>query len=96
MFQVAVFAAKAATGPITVRYENLPGIRCFNLGGTNFLGQAFVKPLGVEKGRLQDLWFGLDVSKTATAAVRGKIIITAAGVSQTVERDAHRGRQGAR
>ena len=51
VFQVAVFAAKAATGPITVRYENLPGIRCFNLGGTNFLGQAFVKPLGVEKGK---------------------------------------------
>ena len=49
-----------------MRYENLPGIRCFNLGGTNFLGQALIKSVRVEKGKLQALWFGLDVPRTAT------------------------------
>ena len=84
VFQVGLFAAKAAAGPIAVRYENLPGIRCFNLGGTNFLGKPFSRPIAVEKGRLQALWFGLAVPETA-AAIHGKIMITAVGVSQTVD-----------
>lgn len=84
VFQLGVFAAKAATGPIAASYENLPGIRCFNLGGTDFLGRPLVKQVRVAKGRLQPLWFGLDVPKTATGAIRGKITITAAGISQTV------------
>ena len=53
VFQIGLFAAKAATGPIAVRYENLPGTRCFNLGGTNFLGQPFIKPVRVGKGKVQ-------------------------------------------
>ena len=85
VFQIGLFAAKAATGPIAVRYENLPGIRCFNLGGTNFLGQAVHQSRSVSgKGKLQALWFGFDVPKTAANAIEGKIIITAAGVSQTI------------
>lgn len=84
VFQLGLFAAKAGTGPIAVRYEQLPGIRCFNLGGTNFLGQPLVKTVQVEQGRLQALWFGLDVCKSASGAIRGQIIVTAAGVSQTV------------
>ena len=84
VFQIGLFAAKAATGPIAVRYENLPGTRCFNLGGTNFLGQPFIKPVRVGKGKVQALWFGFDVPKTATGAIQGKIIITAASVSQTI------------
>ncbi|MCE5278840.1 MAG: DUF6067 family protein [Planctomycetaceae bacterium] len=85
VFQVGLFAAKAATGPLVVHCENLPGIRCFNLGGTDFLGRAFTKTVNVEKGRLQALWFGMDVPKNVAGPIRGRIVITAGGVSQAVE-----------
>ncbi|MCY2996090.1 MAG: DUF6067 family protein [Planctomycetota bacterium] len=84
VFQLGLFAAKAGTGPIAVRYEQLAGIRCINLGGTDFLGQTLVKTVSVEQGKLQALWFGLDVPKTTTGAIQGQIIVTAANVSQTV------------
>ena len=86
VFQVGVFAAKAATGPLSVSFENLPNARCFNLGGTNFLGRAFTTPVSVEKGKLQALWFGVDVPATAARTIQGKIVITdtATKISQTM------------
>ena len=65
VFQVGVFAAKADTGPLDVRFENLPGARCFNLGGTDYLGKPFTRQVSVKHGELQALWIGIDVPKTA-------------------------------
>ncbi len=85
VFQVGVFAARAATGPITIRHENLPGSRCISLGGTDYLGRPFTKPVSVEKGKLQALWFGVDVPKNAAGPIHGRIIVTADGASQSVD-----------
>jgi hypothetical protein len=85
VFQLGLWAAKATTGPITVKYENLQGMTCFNLGGADFLGKEFVKLVSVEKANLQALWFGLNIPKYAKGTIRGKIIVTAAGASQSVD-----------
>jgi len=85
VFQVGVFAASAATGPLTVRYENLPGIRCFNLGGTDFRGQALTKTVSIEQGKLQALWFGVDVPKNASDLISGKIIVTTPGHAEEIQ-----------
>ena len=85
VFQLGVFAARNATGPLAVRYENLPGARCFNLGGSDLMGKTFAKTVTVEKGRLQPLWFGVEVPKNARKPIQGKIVVTADGVSQEVD-----------
>lgn len=36
-------------------------IRCFNLGGTDWLGKPFNKVVNVERGKVQPLWIGIDV-----------------------------------
>jgi hypothetical protein len=84
VFQVGVFAAKAGTGKLAVQFENLPGARCFNLGGTNFLGQPFTKTVQVDKGSLQALWVGMDVPKNAAGVILGRVVVTAGGVSQAI------------
>ncbi|MEI6809765.1 MAG: glycoside hydrolase domain-containing protein, partial [bacterium] len=87
VFQAGVYAARSPIGPLDVRFIDLPGIRCFNTGGIDFVGRSFSAPVHVAKGQLQALWFGIDVPKSGVAAVKGRIIITdrATGVSQTIE-----------
>jgi hypothetical protein len=95
VFQIGVFAAKTAVDNLAIEFNDLNGsgdvipaasLRCFNLGGTNFLGQPFSQSVGVARGKLQALWIGVDVPKTASGDYRGKIVVKdkATGVSQTV------------
>jgi len=96
VFQIGVFAAKSAVENIEVEFTNLIGpsgalpaasLRCFNLGGTNFMGQAFHKTISVGQGKLQALWIGVDVPKTAKGAYQGEIVVKdgVTGVSQAVQ-----------
>jgi hypothetical protein len=86
VFQLGLWAAKKAAGPITVKYEGLNGMTCFNLGENVCIDGAMLltKQVNVEKGTLQALWFGIDIDKTAKGEIRGKIVITAGGASQTI------------
>ena len=95
VFQIGVFAAKAPVVNFAVEFTNLSGpsgtlaaerLRCFNLGGTNFVGHAFREIVSVAQGRLQALWIGVDVPGTAQGAFRGQIVVkdSATGVSQSV------------
>ena len=98
VFQIGVFAAKTAVGSLAVEFSDLKGsgetlpaasLRCFNLGGTNFMGQSFHEPVSVAQGNVQALWIGVDVPKTAQGSYHGKILVKDAstGVSQTVNLD---------
>jgi hypothetical protein len=95
VFQIGVFAAKSAVQNLAVEFTKLSGpneeipaanLRCFNLGGTNFMGRPFHETVGVAQGKLQALWIGIDVPKTAQGAYRSKIVVKdgATGVSQSV------------
>lgn len=76
VFQLGVFAARTHLGPLAVEFAHLPGARCFNLGGTDFLGRPFASPVRVARGNLQALWVGVDVPSGARGPLRGRITLT--------------------
>lgn len=95
VFQIAVFAAKSATGDLAVKFSDLTasagrikstGLCCLSLGGTNFAGQPFTRQVKALKGQLQTLWVGVDVPKTAAGTYHGAVTVTdtTTGVSQDV------------
>lgn len=73
-FQVGVYARQAIEN-IRVEFGDLKteegatiaasSLRCFNLGGTNWLGHAFSKTVNVPQGKVQTLWFGVQVPAEA-------------------------------
>lgn len=64
-FQIGVFAAGTALKDLKVRFDKAPfPVTCFNTGGMNSNGMAFTKRVDVEPGRVQALWFGVDVPET--------------------------------
>ncbi len=71
VFQLGVFASKAALKNIKLSYINAPyPITCFNLEGNDSKGNYFKKNVSLAKGKVQPLWIGLDVPKSALAGTR--------------------------
>lgn len=79
VFQLGVYALRE-TGPLAVRFSDLtgtdgaipgPAFTCLSLGGTDHRGRPFVKEITVERGRLQALWIGVAVPRTAQGMFRG-------------------------
>ncbi|HWD41992.1 MAG TPA: glycoside hydrolase domain-containing protein [Fimbriimonas sp.] len=72
-FQVGVWVPRSTLKDLNVRFGELRGqggkglpasaFRCFNTGGTDWLGRSFTKTLDVAKGRVQPLWCGFQVPK---------------------------------
>ena len=70
-FQIGLFAARAALDDLDVDFEPLRSasgrtipadrLTCFNLGGTDWLGRPLRKSVSVAQGRVQPLWFGIDI-----------------------------------
>lgn len=89
-FQVGVFACGAAAPALSVDYHELTSqtggaipasaFRCFNLGGTDWLGRSMQKSFAVEAGKVGALWFGVQVPKDAAPGdYRGAIVIRIPG-----------------
>ena len=88
VFQIGVFAARKPVTDIQVRYTDLQGpagriistetIRCFNLGGTDWLGRSFQKRISVAQGQVQALWFGVQIPQhLPSGPYHGKLVIQA-------------------
>ena len=86
VFQVGALAAAAGVQNLTVEYGELntnhgPAIpasamRCFNLGGKDWLGRQFQKGFAVAPGKVGALWFGVQVPKDAPAGTyRGSLVL---------------------
>ena len=71
-FQIGLFAARNSIDNINISFtelavksgkESIPAERltCFNKTGINWDGQAFSKNIPVDKGKIQPLWFGVDI-----------------------------------
>ncbi len=86
-FQIGVFAHKKdlknlkvsfsdfTNGESVIRQEKLT---CFNTGGIDPFGKAFVKKLDVDKEKVQALWMGIDIPETIKAGTyHGNVIIKA-------------------
>ena len=73
-FQVGVYACRSSIPDLKVAFSALENtltgdmipasaFRCFNTGGVDWKGNAFVKPCPVEKGKIQALWCGVQLPK---------------------------------
>ncbi|MBI2929018.1 MAG: hypothetical protein HYY24_25420 [Verrucomicrobia bacterium] len=70
-FQVGLYAARRPVRNVRIAFSDLvsgdgktipaSALRCFNLGGTNWLGRQFSKQVSVPEGKVQALWFGVQV-----------------------------------
>ncbi|MCH5376458.1 MAG: DUF6067 family protein, partial [Planctomycetes bacterium] len=87
VFQIGVFASNAAVEDLQVvmKMGDLP-IRCINTGGRDWLGRPFGKTVSVPMGKVQALWFGVDVPEDhRPGTVHGAIDIgPRGGPTQTV------------
>lgn len=93
-FQLGLYAVQAVAG-VRVEFSDLrnaagevissDALTCFNLGGTDWLGRPFVKPVNVPAGSVQALWMGVDVPAAAQGSFSGSVRVSAEGVpAQTV------------
>jgi hypothetical protein len=93
-FQIGLYASRQAVEDVAVTFGDLIGedgsripataLRCFNLTGTNWLGQPIHKTVHVPKGKIQALWLGVAVPQDATAQTyRGTLTVGASNAPST-------------
>lgn len=89
VFQLGVCVGEKPLKSIRVEFSSLSGgaapeaaaaipaavFRCFNLGGTDFMGRPFVKTVDIEAGRVQALWIGVDVPEEARGVYTGALAV---------------------
>lgn len=91
-FQVGLWAPIKPIANIGVQFSDLQGpansvieakmMTCFNTGGVDPYGKMFTKQINVEKGQVQALWMGIDISQDVKPGTyEGKVLITADGVA---------------
>ena len=72
-FQIGLFAARQPLDELAIEFGELRSstgatiagdrLTCFNLGGVDWLGRPLKKSVSVAQGRVQPLWFGLDITR---------------------------------
>lgn len=85
VFQIGVYAARADIADIQVRFTDLKSktgavipakaVRCFNLGGVDWLGRPMKGRFSLVKGKVRPLWFGIQIPKDAKGTYHGQIIV---------------------
>ena len=92
-FQVGVYALEQSLLDLTVQFGDLRNAQgqlipktaftCFNLGGVDALGKTFVKEISVPKGKVEALWFGVQISSNAEPGVyKGQLLVGPSGGKQ--------------
>lgn len=81
VFQLALFASRQDINDIKVRYVgNEFPLTCFNLEGRNAKGEYFTRKVNVQKGKVQALWFGVDIPSGAKPGEHTfTVVVTEAG-----------------
>ncbi len=86
VFQVGIFACRSDVRILSIDSSDLKStkgatipasaIRCFNLGGTDWLGRKFSKKVGFSLGKVGALWFGVQIPRESAAGdYRGALAI---------------------
>jgi len=66
VFQIGLFGAERGARDVKVRYAGASfPLTCFNLEGIDWQGIYFKKKLDVPPGKIQPLWFGVDIPADA-------------------------------
>ncbi|MDR3714859.1 MAG: DUF6067 family protein [Puia sp.] len=91
-YQIGIFAAFGELRHVSVDFSDLEDgyggkipasdIRCFNLGGRDWLGKSFTKEVNVRKGGVQALWIGVDTRENTKPSVyKGRVTIKTEGLA---------------
>ncbi|MBZ5562567.1 MAG: DUF6067 family protein, partial [Acidobacteriia bacterium] len=86
VFQVGIFACRNPVEGLSIEYSDLKSaegstipanaIRCFNTGGTDWLGRRMTKDFTLPPGKIGALWFGVQIPKeTAPGDYRGTLVM---------------------
>ncbi len=97
-FQIGVYPISTNIRDIKILFSDLKNkegnfsisassFRCFNTGGINWNGKKFKKVVSVEKGKVQPLWFGVQIPQNIPPGkYKGSITIIPEGLEKrTVE-----------
>lgn len=90
-FQIGLFAPRQPVNKVAVQFSELrtpagatippTALTCFNLGGVDSHGKAFTKVVNVPQGRVQPLWFGVDIANgQAPGIYAGTVTVQAEGM----------------
>jgi len=93
--QIGVFASRAAVADLKLTFSDLtcPGkpaipaaeLTCFNLSGTDWLGNAMAPPFALAEGKVRALWLGVQLPDTAQGTYAGTVTVQPRGLApQTV------------
>ncbi|MDD4869932.1 MAG: DUF6067 family protein [Kiritimatiellae bacterium] len=94
--QIGVFASRAAINDISLTFSDLtcagkPAIpaselTCFNLGGTDWLGNTFTQKFVLAQGKVRALWLGVQLPDSAQGTYTGTVTVQPTGLQpQTVK-----------
>ena len=85
VYQIGVWALNSDVSDVQVEFSDFIGRRgrlinssrmtCYNLGGTDFRGNAFKKQVNIPKGRVQSFWIGIDLDSIPSGTYRGSVSI---------------------
>jgi hypothetical protein len=93
IFQIGIWALTNDVNDLKIEFSDLKGkvnvikssqMTCYNLGGTDFRGNHFEKQIAIPRGRLQDLWIGVDLDTVSAGTYRGAIAIISGKEKQVV------------
>jgi hypothetical protein len=83
VFQIGLWAVGKEIKDVQIKWSDLKNgqgmsipasrITCFNKGGTDFMGRPFSKEVNVKGQRVQALWLGVDLDKTAPGNYKGDV-----------------------
>jgi hypothetical protein len=85
VFQIGLYAHQKDLRSLNVTWTVTEGkppiganaITCFNTSGVNFRGERFRQTINVGRGRVQPLWFGVQIPRDAQGPYRTRIAIGA-------------------
>ena len=94
-FQIGVYAFKKAIKDINVHFSSLKcshaknaipasALRCFNIGGVDWIGKKFKKICPVEKGKIRPLWVGVQIPiEISPGEYEGAVTVAPKGMEKT-------------
>jgi len=86
VFQAGIYACRTDVQILSIDSSDLKAnsgaaipasaMRCFNLGGTDWLGRHFSKNVAIAQGKVGALWFGVQIPREAAPGTyRGTLVI---------------------